>query len=143
MQNLRFFLAAVAACALCACDPEVLFKIYPGGTVVVNRNIAIAPGADACFGLETEAARNCTYVEGLEGVQLVESPRQGAFSAIHGFSIPYQIGGILHKDCDFCLPDWRICYRAALNALGVDSFSFDYHSATGCVVRYTYVVYIL
>jgi hypothetical protein len=142
VQNLRFLLAA-AGCALCACNPEVLLKIYPGGTVVLNRKVALAPGAASDFGIETAAAGDCPYVEGLESVQLVEPPRQGAFTAVQGVAIPYRVARNLHEDCTHCAPGWRILYQASLSARGVDFFSFDYHSTTGCVLRYNYVVYIL
>lgn len=143
MQKLRFILAAAAACALGACSPDALFKIYYGGTVVINKTLAVSPGATAYFGIETAAAGDCAYVERLEGVQLIEQPSQGEFGATHGAPLPYQVARASREDCGLCLPDWRICYRAAPEARGVDTFSFDYRSATGCIVRYNYIVNIL
>lgn len=140
MQNLCFILIAAATCALCACNPDVLLKLYPGGAVVVDRKIAVARGAAVYFGTDTATARNRTNVAGLEHVQMVQHPSQGEFSAIHGASIPYQIARNLRSDCTLRLPDWRVCYRAGPGAYGVDAFSFDYHSTTGCVIRYNCVV---
>jgi hypothetical protein len=145
VKNLRFplvILGLAMAIALGACDPDVLFKIYPGGVVVVDKTITVARGAAVYLGIETAAVRKCAYVEGLEQVQLASAPSQGQFSAAHGASVPFQIAKSLRKDCTLCLPDWRICYQASPDAQGVDNFSFDFISSSGCVIRYNYVVYL-